>query len=597
MAFSQRFIEELKFRNNIEQVIGNYVVLKKAGSNMVGCCPFHSERTPSFTVFPDKNFYCFGCGAGGDVITFIMRIENLPYREAIEFLCERAGMEMPKDDNSFFVKKETAGITKERNYEINKTAARIFYENLMSEDGAPAREYIAKRKLSSAIVRRFGLGYSKDSFDDLYKKLTEKGFSLDEIKAAFLCGIAKNGHPYDYFRNRLMFPIIDTYGNITAFGGRILDDSKPKYLNTSDTPVFKKSRTLFALNFAKNAAVGQTEKSGELILCEGYMDVISLHQAGFPQAVATLGTALTSEQARIMSRYAKTVYVSYDSDNAGKRADEKAISLLGQVGVEVKILKVTGGAKDPDEYIKKYGPEGFRRLMNGADGQIDYRLSELTSKYNLEIPDEKLEFLNNASQMLSEIYPEMKREIYVSRLCELTGISKQVLTGEIKRRIKISDKNAKKQIIKNSEARLSHFGDSINPDAVRNAKGTDIEEHILGLLLLYPEYIKDTREKLSPDDFITEFNRSVFINICKKEDNGEFDLSSLNEFYTPEQMGRIFGMYERRKRLTVNDKETLFFFVSRLLEEKSLKESAKAEDMSNDDFLKMFEEKRRKVKE
>lgn len=597
MAFSQRFIEELKFRNNIEQVIGNYVVLKKAGSNMVGCCPFHSERTPSFTVFPDKNFYCFGCGAGGDVITFIMRIENLPYREAIEFLCERAGMEMPKDDNSFFVRKETAGITKERNYEINKTAARIFYENLMSEDGAPAREYIAKRKLSSAIVRRFGLGYSKDSFDDLYKKLTEKGFSLDEIKAAFLCGIAKNGHPYDYFRNRLMFPIIDTYGNITAFGGRILDDSKPKYLNTSDTPVFKKSRTLFALNFAKNAAVGQTEKSGELILCEGYMDVISLHQAGFPQAVATLGTALTSEQARIMSRYAKTVYVSYDSDNAGKRADEKAIFLLGQVGVEVKILKVTGGAKDPDEYIKKYGPEGFRRLMNGADGQIDYRLSELTSKYNLEIPDEKLEFLNNASQMLSEIYPEMKREIYVSRLCELTGISKQVLAGEIKRRIKISDKNAKKQIIKNSEARLSHFGDSINPDAVRNAKGTDIEEHILGLLLLYPEYIKDTREKLSPDDFITEFNRSVFINICKKEDNGEFDLSSLNEFYTPEQMGRIFGMYERRKRLTVNDKETLFFFVSRLLEEKSLKESAKAEDMSNDDFLKMFEEKRRKVKE
>lgn len=593
MAFPQSFIEELKMRNSLEAVIGKYVDLKRAGSNLVGCCPFHSERTPSFTVFPEKNFYCFGCGAGGDVITFTMRIENLDYRSAIIQLADAAGIPVPQDDD-FGAKKQKEILSRERNFEMNKLAARHFHENLMSPQGREALEYLTSRGLAPSTIRRFGLGFAKDSFDDLYKFLLSKGYTVDEMKEAFLCGISSRGTPFDMFRNRVIFPIIDTSGRVIAFGGRVMDDSKPKYLNSSDTPVFKKRSNLFALNYAKNACVGTVGNtsdrvnSGEMILCEGYMDVIALHQAGFSGAVATLGTAVTPEQARIISRYAKTLFVSYDSDDAGRRADEKAIKYMTEVGVDVKILKVTGGAKDPDEYIKKYGPESFRRLMTGASGQIDYRLSEIIGKYNIDIPEEKLSMIEEACALVAGVYPEMKREVYILRLSELTGIGKDTIAADIKRRTRRMATAQKKEIAKSGEEALRHYGDRINPDAMKSIKGTSAEEQILGILLLYPEYFaRLSSDILCENDFVTEFNKSVFCELKGLYDAagaGEVDLSALNEIFSPEQMGRIHAMYRKRRALTVNDVQTLIELCAVLKKEKQKMSATPADKMSVDEL-------------
>ncbi len=597
MAYPKSFIEEVKMRNDLETVIGKYVDLKRAGSNMTGCCPFHSERTPSFTVFPEKNFYCFGCGAGGDVITFIMRIENLDYPHALQHLADAAGIPMPKDDGAF-VRKEKEVLTRERNYEMNKIAARHFHDNLISPEGRDALQYFLDRGLAPATIRRFGLGYAKDSFDDLYKTLLDKGFTIDEIKAAFLCGISKNGKPFDMFRNRVMFPIIDTSGRVIAFGGRVMDDSVPKYLNSSDTPVFKKKDNLFALNYAKNACVGNANsdraRSGELILCEGYMDVIALHQAGFSGAVATLGTAITPDQARLIARYAKTLYVSYDSDAAGKRADEKAIKYMNEVGVDVKILKVTG-AKDPDEYIKKYGAESFRKLMSGASGQIDYRLNEIISKYNPDIPDERVSMLQEACTLISTIYSDIKRDVYAMRLSEMTGTEKSAILSEVSRRIKKNGREEQKKFVKATEDSFRRYGDRINPDAMKNIKGATTEEQILGILLLYPEYIaKPPASTLTKELFITEFNRQVFSALIELLERSEsFDISDLNEFFTPEQMGRIHSMYRKRKELTVNDTTTLTQLIAALKKEKEKETAKKAEDITVDELASYLQAKRK----
>lgn len=606
MAYPPSFIEELKQRNDLVSVIGKYVELKRAGSNLVGCCPFHSERTPSFTVFPEKNFFCFGCGAGGDVITFVMRIENLDYRHAVEYLADTAGIPVPREEAYAGQPRKKEVLTRERNFEMNKIAARHFHANLMAKAGEKALAYLTGRGLTMATIRHFGLGYAADSFDDLYKVLTGKGYSFEEIRAAFLCGISQRGTPYDYFRNRVIFPIIDMTGNVIAFGGRVMDDSKPKYLNTSDTPVFKKSRNLFALNFARNAATGSggaandRARAGEMILCEGYMDVIALHQAGFTGAVATLGTAVTPEQARLLSRYVKTLYVSYDSDDAGRRADERAIRLMGEVGVEVKILKVNGGAKDPDEYIRKYGAESFRRLMNGASGQIDYKLASVIGRYHPDIPEEKLAMLNEACDVIASVFSEMQREVYVLRLSELTGISRDAILSELKRRDRYRHSREKKQLAKQAEETLRHYGDRVNPDAVKHVRGTEIEEEILGILLLYPEYFHKLPETtLCAEDFITPFNRLVFETLKKAvEQTGAqaFDLSLLNEQFEPEQMGRIQGMYRRRKQLTVNDFTALTVLCEALKREKEAQTRQKPEDMTPEELAQYLQKCREQQK-
>lgn len=559
MPYPSGFIQELKARNPIDNVISRYVELKRAGSNLVGVCPFHSERTPSFTVFED-NFHCFGCSAGGDVITFIMRIENLEYRDAIHFLADRCGLTVPEDERISNSRK--SALTREKAFEMNKLAARHFYENLMSADGAQARKYLEERKISSATRTRFGLGFAKNSFTDLTQFLHDKGFTTEEIKENFLCGISqKNGRPFDMFRNRVMFPIIDTTGNIIAFGGRVMDDSKPKYLNSSDTVIFKKSRNLFALNFAKNTVLGDNlekaslSKPGEIIICEGYMDVIALHQAGFSGAVATLGTAITSEHARLISRYAKNVYLAYDSDSAGQTATNRAISMLADVGIDAKVLKISG-AKDPDEYIKKFGSASFSKLLGASEGQTDFKLNSILNKYDISIPDEKMKAVREACKMLAAEHSQIKKEVYATRLSELTGISVDTINAEIRYNSRAESRRIKNKFDEDIQKQLLKYDDKINLQAASNPKAVAVEQRILGIYLMYPELF-DEKCEISKDDFITDFNKSLYMKLCELSADGDFDISALNEYYSPQEYSYILAMRKAREKLSSNGKDTL----------------------------------------
>lgn len=585
MAYPQGFIQELKMRSPVQDVIGRYVELKRAGRNMVGRCPFHSEKTPSFTVFED-NFHCFGCGAGGDVITFAMRIENLDYKDAVTFLADRCGMTVPQEDRRYS-NVEKPRLSRERAFSMNKAAARIFYENLASPEGEVARQYLAGRQLSAATIKRFGLGYAKNEFYDLYNKLTSLGYTQDEIKENFLCGVSqKSGKPFDMFRNRIMFPIIDTSGNVIAFGGRVLDDSKPKYLNSSDTVVFRKGKQLFALNYAKDVLLGNIEsslvKSGEIILCEGYMDVIAMHQAGFSNAVATLGTAITSEHARVVSRYAKTAFLAYDSDDAGKKAADKAMTLLNEVGVDTKVIRMQN-AKDPDEYIKKFGAQSYAQLLTGSVGQIDFKLNGVLSKYNMNNPDEKLRAVDECCKVISSIYSEVKQDIYIQRLSEISDVKVESIRSKINRDKRKSAGKAAAERRADTEKKTMHFDDRINPEAITNPAAVEIEERILGILMLMPEeYAKC--DAITKEDFVTNFSARVFKALTDLYKENITDLTPLNEIFTPEEVSRIFDMRYKRSELSANGTAALNEQISALKKEKA-KALVKANSISSDEDL------------
>ena len=379
MAIPEKFIQDLVDRSDIVDVVSGYVRLsKRSGANMFGLCPFHSEKTPSFSVSPDKQIYhCFGCGKGGGVISFIMEIENLSYPEAVAFLAKRAGMQMPEETDS------AEGRKRARMLALNKDAARWFYAQLSQPAGAPAVAYIQKRGISPAMVKNFGLGAAPDTWDGLRDAMREKGYTENELFDAGLVKRGRQGGFYDAFRNRLMFPVIDVRGNVIGFSGRILGDGEPKYLNSPETLVFNKSRNLFALNLAKKS------KSGYIILSEGNIDVVSLHQAGFDSAVASLGTSLTPEQARLISRYTNEVIIAYDNDGAGLKASQRAIGIMEKLDIKVRVLRMNG-AKDPDEYIKTKGPEAFRKLLEGSENQMDYRLRAIREKYDLSVTEQKI---------------------------------------------------------------------------------------------------------------------------------------------------------------------------------------------------------------
>lgn len=585
MAYPQGFIQELKMRSPVQDVIGRYVELKRAGRNMVGRCPFHSEKTPSFTVFED-NFHCFGCGAGGDVITFTMRIENLDYKDAVNFLADRCGMTVPQDDRRFS-NIEKSKLSRERAFSMNKAAARIFYENLASPEGQEARNYLASRQLTGATIKRFGLGYAKNEFYDLYNKLSSLGYTMEEIKENFLCGVSqKSGKPFDMFRNRIMFPIIDTSGNVIAFGGRVMDDSKPKYLNSSDTVVFRKGKQLFALNYAKDVLLGNIKsdlvKPGEIILCEGYMDVIAMHQAGFTNAVATLGTAITSEHSRVVSRYAKAAFLAYDSDDAGKKAADKAMTLLNEVGVDTKIIRMQD-AKDPDEYIKKFGAVSFSKLLSGSVGQIDFKLNGVLSKYNLSNPDDKLRAVDECCKIISSIYSEVKQDIYIQRLSEISGVKTDSIRSKILRDKKKNAAKAVTAMRSETEKKTLHFDDKINPEAVANPIAVEIEERILGILLLFPDEYSRC-DDLKDSDFVTSFSKRVYTALTDLYKENITDLSSLNEVFTPEEMSRIFDMRQRRSELSANGTTALNEQIDALKKEKA-KSDIKKNNISSDDEL------------
>ena len=574
MNISPQIIEDIKSRNDIENVISSYITLKRAGSNLNGNCPFHSEKTPSFTVFPaTQSFYCFGCGAGGDAITFVMRMENLDYISAVRVLAERSGVTIPENAGYIDGKKE---VTRQRVLEMNKEAARFFRNMLFDPKvGALAMDYLkTKRNLSPAVIKHFGLGFAPNSFGALHDHLKKLGYTDEEMVTGFLCGKGKNNSAYDYFRNRIMFPIIDVSGNIVAFGGRVMDNSEPKYLNTSDTPAFKKSKNLFALNYAKNHC------ENTMILCEGYMDVISLHAAGFENAVATLGTAITQEQARIFSRYTKKVVISYDSDQAGQRAATKAFNLLQEVGVDVKILKMEG-AKDPDEFIKKFGASKFASIIEGSKTRFEFEMDKILSKYNINNIDEKIKASHEICRVIATFSSEIERELYarkMSTLFEIPLASIQKDVSSIIRR-KYNEDKAKQQ----SELYrvTSGIGDRINPESASNIRANKIEEAILGLMLLKPEHLSECVNRLTVDSFVTPFCKKVFESIATiYKQNGKFDIGYMQQDFSVEQTARVTKMMTDRQRLSSNDKNALDSLITSLM-----KESAKNDDSDSFDNI------------
>lgn len=546
-------IEEIRYRCDIEDVIGSYVTLKRAGSNQNGLCPFHSEKTPSFTVFPGtKSFYCFGCGAGGDVITFIQKIENLDYVAALEFLATRAGISIPNDP--------TPGgaptVSRRRIYEMNLEAARFFRATLFDPVlGKEAMGYLAgHRHLSGATIKRFGLGFAPNDFGMLTAHLKRTGFSEAELIAGFLSKKSQRGTLFDLFRNRIIFPVIDTAGNIVAFGGRVMDDSKPKYLNSSDTPGFKKSRVLFGLNYAKDHC------AEELILCEGYMDTIAMHAAGFENAVATLGTAITADHARLISRYTKRVIINYDSDEAGQKAAEKAMRLLDEVGLPVRVLKLEG-AKDADEFIKKFGADAFRSLLKSSSTAFDFKMEKILAKHNITVAEGKIRAARELTELIAATYSGVERELYLGAAAKRLGISVESLANDVARVRAKQAREARKKESRDLQLTARNFGDRVNPDAAKDPAAAAAEEIILGLCLLFPEHRRlcATGEiGLCTEDFFTDFGRRVYTALVEAEQSEDgFSFSALGERFSPDEMGRLVRLQQDRQHLQNNGKEVL----------------------------------------
>ena len=478
MAIPEKFITELTDRSDIVDVVSGYVRLtKRSGANLFGLCPFHSEKTPSFSVNRDKQIYhCFGCGKGGGVISFIMEIENLSYPEAIAFLARRAGMQMPEETDSAESRKRA------RMFALNRDAARFFYAQLSEPAGEAARAYIRQRGISGAMVKNFGLGAAPDSWEALRRAMREKGYTDQELFDAGLVKRGKSGGFYDAFRNRLMFPVIDVQGRVIGFSGRILGGEGAKYINSPDTLVYDKGRNLFALNLAKKS------KSGYIILSEGNIDVVSLHQAGFDSAVASLGTALTNEQARLISRYTNEVIIAYDSDGAGLKASQKAIGIFEKLDVKVRILRMSG-AKDPDEFIKLKGAEAFRRLIEDSENQLDYQLGRIRSKYDLTVDEQKVDFVREAGELLAKIPDGVRREIYAQRVAETAGIKAEVVTGDVERRhrrLLSAGKKAEQRELAQPEKLVQPAARELRYDDPESAVA---EEGLIRLLYLEPGLI------------------------------------------------------------------------------------------------------------
>lgn len=582
MRISERFIQELQDKIDIEQVISSSISLKRRGKNLVGLCPFHNEKTPSFTVYPEsRSFYCFGCGAGGDVISFVRRMENLDYIEAVKAVAQMAGVPMPEDGYD-----DTLSKQRRRLLEANREAARFYNACLMDPKNRPALDYFLKRGLSINTVTRFGLGYAPNDWRELINHLKSKGFTEHELVLANLARRSdKNGRAnyYDNFRNRVMFPIIDLRGNVIAFGGRVLDDSKPKYINTSDTLVYKKSNGVFALNFAKNA------NDNKLILVEGYMDVIALHQAGFTNAIACLGTAFTSEQANLLSRYADEVIICYDNDEAGRTATHRALGVLGNTGLKLRVVRMEGG-KDADEIIRKHGKERFADLLKEASNKTEYKLLEERGKYNLATDDGKLRFLMAATQVLASC-GSIEQDIYATRLSNELGVSVESIKAQLKtasarqRRM-----NETRKRTETAEMLTKSNEDKNNPERSKNLRAAKAEETLIASFMRNPDFYNKLKEKISPDSFVTAFNRRVFECLIKGLESGyEPDLSLFPAQFTPEEMDSVTRISLLSSSLSNTLKECEDCIG--VLKESVSSRPDDASTMSDEEFLKMFKKK------
>lgn len=576
MPFPESFLQELKLRSDITEIASSYVNLKRHGRNMVGLCPFHGEKTPSFNIYTENgSFYCFGCGAGGDVITFIMKIENLDYVEAVKFLAQRAGMEMPENTYD-----DSLSKLRMRIYEANREAARFFHATLLSQRGQSGLNYLRGRALSDRTIRHFGLGFADDDWNSLCNHLKNKGFSEYEIYSANLAFKRKSGNGiYDRFVNRVMFPIIDLRGNVIAFGGRIMTDEKPKYLNTSDTPVFKKSENLFSLNNAKSSG------TRTLILCEGYMDVIALNQAGFTNAVATLGTALTNEQAVLMKRYADEVIICYDADGAGQKATARAIDILRNAGLPIKILTVPSG-KDPDEFIRskgENGPAAFKLLIEKCGNDIEYRLMKLKENYNLNTTDGKVAFLNEAVKIVATIESPIERDVFASKLCTELEIDKNAFLEQISK-VKRRDRreNIKKET-RQIQAELNGQSDKINREHYKKPRSSSAEEALLVYLINNPDYANSISERVTPDKFSNSLIKRYYEYVLSKIKSGYEPLTSVSSDFNSDEVSYLYKLISTTIP-AASTREAVEEYINVINEESNKLTSDKLADMSADDI-------------
>lgn len=586
MRLSEDFIAELKYRSDISDIASSYMQLKRRGRNLVGLCPFHGEKTPSFNIYTENgSFYCFGCGTGGDVITFIMKIENLDYMEAVKFLAQRAGMTVPEDAVD-----DTMSKLRTRVFEANREAARFFYSKLYSPEGKNALSYLKGRALTDNTIKRFGLGYSPNSRFALTNHLKSKGFTDSELLAANLVFKARSGNGVvDRFYDRVMFPIIDLRGNVIAFGGRIMSDQKPKYLNTSDTIVFNKSHNLFSLNNAKNSGTRR------LILCEGYMDVIAVNQAGFADAVATLGTALTSEQAMLMKRYCDEVVICYDADEAGQKATARAISILRNVGLVVRVLSIPD-SKDPDEFIRKNGDKGpaaFKNLLDKSGNDVEYRLFKLKQNCDLTTTDGRFSYLSQAVRVLASIDNRMEQDIYASKIAEEVNVGKASIMAEIAKISRSRQYNDRKSEFSKLQTKMSGRDDKINTEHSKKPRATIAEQNLIAYLVNNVDKLGAIESRISADDFVTDFNRKLFIYFSNRIKENKDPLTTLSADFTNDEVSSIVSIISKFSQVAATD-TALLEYISIIKEESSKlsdDDIASATSSELDSYLKKLKEK------
>lgn len=576
-SLSDSFLQELKLKTDVVDVVSSYVSLKKRGNTYVGLCPFHNEKTPSFTVYENtQSFYCFGCGAGGDSVSFMRKIENLDYIDAVKLLAQRAGMQMPDDgyDDSISKKRRTI-------LQINRETAKFYHAYMMSEQGKIGLQYYLDRGLSMKTIRHFGLGYAPNQWDALLKHLKSKGFSVTDMAAAGVVRKGEKGY-YDYFRNRVMTPIIDVRGNFIAFGGRVLDDSKPKYINTSDTLVYKKTNEVFGLNYAKDSG------KDSLILCEGYMDVIAMHQAGFTNAVAGCGTALTNEQVRLISRYAKEVILVYDNDEAGQKALNKAISLFDQIDIGISIPTLSGG-KDPDEIIKNLGRARFEDMLDGASNEVEFAIMKLRKNFNLQTTQGKSQFAGEAVKVLANATP-IEQDLYLSRIADELGIEKRAIQAQLSEYVRRRSNGRKKRefskIIDDDlrKIRKESF------DADTSTVSLKAQERVIGLLMTYPDCYLLCND-FNVDEFTPGFYKKAFQTVKKRiEDNLSLDLIMFNEVFTDEEMGKFTHIVSSSQNSS-NPKKEFTDCLNIINREYTKQNSKSTSEMNDDDFRNFFNKK------
>ena len=539
MAIPEQFVDELVSRTDIVDLVSGYVRLTKKGNNYWGLCPFHSEKTPSFSVAIDKQiYYCFGCHKGGGAVNFVMEMEQLSFVDAVRHLAQRAGMQVPESEYDKGRKEK-----RERLLEMNKEAARWFHAQLYTPQGAQALDYLRRRGLSQSTLTNFGLGFAPDSWDGLLKALAEKGYDKTMVLEGGLAVSNDKGRIYDRFRNRVIFPIIDVRGSVIGFGGRVMDDSKPKYLNSPEGPVYNKSRNLFALNIAKKS------KAGRIILTEGYMDTIALHQAGFDCAVASLGTALTAEHAQLLARYTKEAVIAYDGDGAGVAAAQRAIPLLEKAGLKVKVLQMRG-AKDPDEFIKKYGREAFAKLLEESTNHIEYRLEQIKGKYTLDDDAQRVEFLREAAGMIASLSSPVEREVYGGRAAQAAGISAEAMAQEVKKQLRARINKERKKQERHDLAPAANLQPNQRGLHYDNVRSAAAEEGVLRLVLLEPGLLERT-DGLTGAEFSVPLLGKVFDLMRDRHADGRsVQLGGLANTLTAEEMSHLARITDRPEHLS-----------------------------------------------